>query len=46
MMSIVKGSWPDIESSISVEHQYLFRPPILNYGLIAFTLTYLSTEQK
>ena len=28
------------------KHTSLFRPQILNYGLIAFTLTYLSVEQE
>ena len=28
------------------KHKSLFRPPIKNYGSIAFTLTYLSMEQE
>ena len=34
------------ESSNSVNHYNLFRLLILNYGLIVFTLTYLSAEQE
>ena len=34
------------ESSNSVNHYNLFRLLILNYGLIVFTLTYLSEEQE
>ena len=33
------------ESSISMKTLMLVRPLILNYDLIAFTLTYLSAEQ-
>ena len=29
-----------------LKHKSLFRPPIKNYGLVAFTLTYLSAETK
>ena len=31
---------------ICAKHMGLFRPPIKNYGLISFTLTYLSSEQE
>ena len=34
-----------LKARICVKHTSLFRPPIKNYGLIAFTLTYLSVEQ-
>ena len=35
------------ESSKNVlKHKSLFRPPIKIYGLIAFTLTYLSAEHE
>ena len=36
----------NMKAQISVKHQYSFRPLILNYDLIAFTLTYLSAEQE